>query len=408
MPRPVLLMLSQFTHDPTSGAVRSLRTMIEWLGASGFPACAIGTTATDHADNTLDAMAVLRDLGVPVTIDEPVRTGDARVIRFVARGVECVILDTGKHRAASWLGPMSPQYNRLLADLHARMKFEVCLTMGAMPEERERQAWLRARGCAVVLGVRQHGYYHPGAFVSVDDALMPSEFLVRRYHERVGVRGTALPMPIDIADVIPEQKQAMFVTQVNPNPDKGLYFLVRLADELCAQRPGFPLLIIESRGGGTGVLAAARASGIDLARHTSIMVSPGVPKPSMFLAATKILLAPSVWEEPSGRVAAEAMLCGVPPVVSDRGGLPETVGKHGFVLPLPTTLTPESRAAVSRDDVLPWTRVILQLMDDAAFYERACQSAARGGAAFRPEALVPRYVQYFEGVRLTNRGLSGA
>ena len=42
-----------------------------------------------------------------------------------------------------------------------------------------------------------------------------------------------------------------------------------------------------------------------------------------FLAGLDILVVPSEWEEPSGIVAIEAAVRGVPAVVSDRGGLPE-------------------------------------------------------------------------------------
>lgn len=42
---------------------------------------------------------------------------------------------------------------------------------------------------------------------------------------------------------------------------------------------------------------------------------------------------PSVWEEPFGLSALEAMACGVPVVVSDSGALPEVVGDAGVVVP---------------------------------------------------------------------------
>ena len=38
-----------------------------------------------------------------------------------------------------------------------------------------------------------------------------------------------------------------------------------------------------------------------------------------------ILIAPSVWSEPFGRVGVEAIRSGIPALVSDAGGLPETV-----------------------------------------------------------------------------------
>ncbi len=67
---------------------------------------------------------------------------------------------------------------------------------------------------------------------------------------------------------------------------------------------------------------------------------------------------PSVWEEPAGRVAAEALANGLPPIVSDRGGLPEICGAGGFVQPLPADLTVETRTPVAIAAVEPWLAVI--------------------------------------------------
>lgn len=401
-------MLGQLPHDPTSGAVRSLRTMCEWLAEAGFRVAALGTTATDHATGALDALGVLREQGWSVYIEPARAPGERALYRYMSRGLECVVLETGAHRPGAWMAPHGAQFNAMLEELHARYRFGVCLTMGATEPERQRQAWLRERRCAVVLGVRQHGYYHPGAFVHVDDALMPSRFLVECYRQRVGVVGTALPMPFALEDVIPPVHKPLLCVQVNPSPEKGLYFLIRLADELCTRRPDFPLVIVESRGVGEGVLSAARAGGIDLARHASIMVSPGAAQPKTFLAATRVLIAPSVWEEPSGRVAAEAMLCGIPAVVSDRGGLPETVGEHGFVLPLPSNLTTSTRSPVSAEAVEPWVQTILRLFEDEAFYAQWQGRSRAGGAAFRPEVLKPRYVEYFKNVKMKQPGAKRA
>jgi len=46
----------------------------------------------------------------------------------------------------------------------------------------------------------------------------------------------------------------------------------------------------------------------------------------VLLESIDVLVVPSIWEEPFGLVAAEAMAAGVPLVVSDAGALPEVVG----------------------------------------------------------------------------------
>jgi glycosyltransferase involved in cell wall biosynthesis len=49
-------------------------------------------------------------------------------------------------------------------------------------------------------------------------------------------------------------------------------------------------------------------------------------------ASSRLVVVPSRYEEPFGRVAAEAMVSGIPCVVSDRGGLPEVVGDTGIAV----------------------------------------------------------------------------
>jgi len=47
---------------------------------------------------------------------------------------------------------------------------------------------------------------------------------------------------------------------------------------------------------------------------------------------SKLVVVPSRYEEPFGRVAAEAMVSGIPCVASNRGGLPEVLGDTGYLI----------------------------------------------------------------------------
>ena len=47
---------------------------------------------------------------------------------------------------------------------------------------------------------------------------------------------------------------------------------------------------------------------------------------------TRVLLMPSIWEEPFGRLPVEAGACGIPTLASARGGLPESVGDGGILI----------------------------------------------------------------------------
>ncbi|HEY4134888.1 MAG TPA: glycosyltransferase family 4 protein [Alphaproteobacteria bacterium] len=59
----------------------------------------------------------------------------------------------------------------------------------------------------------------------------------------------------------------------------------------------------------------------------------GFQKPSEFFQKIDVLVVPSIWDEPFGRVVIEAYSHGVPVIVANRGGLPELVdnGKTGLI-----------------------------------------------------------------------------
>src|SRR5262249_12654518 len=152
----------------------------------------------------------------------------------------------------------------------------------------------------------------------------------------------------------------------------------RIADVLGSSRPDIPILVVQSATT-AGVLNAI--PGIDFGKYPQILAAPPLPKPADFFALTKLLLVPSLFVEPFGRVAAEAMVNGIPRLVSDGGGLPETVAGAGRVLPLPERLTGKSLEVPQAEEVRPWVEAVCGLWDDPAKYAeeslRARETAER-------------------------------
>ena len=102
-----------------------------------------------------------------------------------------------------------------------------------------------------------------------------------------------------------------------------------------------------------------------------------VPMPADYFALTRILsLFPSVWEEPFGRVAAEAMInWGIPALVSRRGLLPRVVGGDfsegggGRVLRVLGWMTFQTTELPTEKDTEPWDAAVTALWDDPTLYE---------------------------------------
>ncbi len=73
------------------------------------------------------------------------------------------------------------------------------------------------------------------------------------------------------------------------------------------------------------------------------------------------MLVPSVWEEPYGNVVLEGLACGCIPIASNGGGMPEAVGKAGFLF--------------KRNDVAHMVQVIQTLLNNEDKLELVRQQA---------------------------------
>ncbi len=100
-------------------------------------------------------------------------------------------------------------------------------------------------------------------------------------------------------------------------------------------------------------------------------------------ARARLVLMPTIMEEGWGRTVSEAQISGIPAIVSDRGGLPDTVGRGGVVLSL-------------AEPVERWCEAIEALFGDQARYS-ALSGAARRHAArteLLPENVTARFLEF--------------
>lgn len=366
--------------------------------SGGFEVRALATTASE-AGRGFSAVDWLRGAGVAVDIDRSRAFGGRRAeIRYRDRGVTYHLVDVGSRGPMEWEGSFGRQFDRTFDETLAKWRPDIVFTYGGTPAEEARRRRAKRSGARVVFGLRNMAYLAGWRAAAVDAILTPNEHVAERYRRDAGLPSTPLPSPLDESDVVADAHEPLMFTYVNPSPEKGVMFFARLAEEVSVRRPDIPFLVIESRGTAGLLAAAGLAGGFDLRRHANVLVSPSVPTPKAIYAGARALLAPSVWEEAAARVVPEALLNGVPPLVSDRGGLPRQCNGAGFVLPIPPECTPGSRTPPPPAAVAPWAELILRLADDEPFRAEASRSALAAGQAYRRSVLAPRYAAFFRDV----------
>lgn len=194
-----------------------------------------------------------------------------------------------------------------------------------------------------------------------DHWLANSRFVAERATRELEVVPEIIP-PLVRAEAYAVHASGRRVLFVNPDPRKGVEIALALAEG----RPDIPFDFVEcwpSNRDRIGFRRRAEAAG-NVAWH------PRTPDMRRHYRNARLLLVPSLWEEGWGRVVTEAQVSGIPALASAHGGLPESVGPGGLLIP------PDAGIAAWRD-------ALDKLWDDGPVYRRL--AAAALDHARRPE-----------------------
>lgn len=204
-----------------------------------------------------------------------------------------------------------------------------------------------------------------------------SEFTAARFAEAFGLDCVVVPPLFDPSRYRTERTEGGRVTFINPHPLKGSALAFAIA-ERC---PQIPFQFVESwpldETARAEIEARTRGTNVTFLRRTSDMKT--------IYAQTRILLAPSRWEEAWGRVATEAQFSGIPVVASDIGGLPEAVGPGGILV------SPDAPADA-------WAAALTRLWEDRAYYADLSAAALRHSerAALDADTQAATLIAHFE------------
>ncbi len=400
----ILLAIHNAYTDSASGAAHSMRILMQWLRDGGHD-CRVLATARCDGKPFEDVDAHLAGLGVALRRSPPSKAFVRSVrkpanivvgrptVDFALDAIPVTMLLTRAPGESPAERFEAEQFLFLLDNILREFSPDVLLTYGSHHVLQEAMRRARACGALTVFTLRNFGYEDRRYFEHVDHVFTTSPYVSDVYRQEMGLRSAGIESPIQWSDVEAPEETRRFVTFVNPSFAKGSLLFARLADMLGARRPDIPILVVQSA---TSAGRLNTIPGIDFTKYPHIMAAPATPRPADFFALTRILLVPSVFREPFGRVAAESLINGIPPLVSDRGGLPQTVRGAGRVLPVPAWLTEKTRELPTEDDVQPWFDAICKLWDDERAYAEASTLARATADRWYSESVMrQRYLSYF-------------
>lgn len=392
---PKLLFLSESCLlDRSSGAAQSVRAMLVTLAKAGWEVRAATLTCCDGgAEYPLAASHAALD---------PVLNAGKRVA-LREEGFDYELLVTRSTRPSKLRPPEIRAYlsmaERRLASFRPDIVLTYCSELLHPLLARARQMGTRTVFYVANPAVlRQPGLAMP----HIDRLLAPSQFVADLGEQVLGkpaqVVGNIVPRPFAGArnlapDRIAERKRR-FVTMINPSPQKGGLFFINLAAQAAATAPDIRFRAVESR----GTRAMWQQLNVDQASLDRIDWHPHTADMARIYDQAALLLVPSLWEEASGRVIAEAVLAGVPVLAMRNGGIPEQLGEGGILFDLPPALAADFLAAPPIADLLRWTQFITALMDNDDLYTRAVRLAVRESERLAPERRAEAMVAVFTGL----------
>jgi glycosyltransferase involved in cell wall biosynthesis len=387
----LLLYIPEFPFAHHGGAARSMRTIAEFMAKAGHQVHCVATTATERVCDTRDILA-----DITPTKDH-YKTNNT----YIHRGVFYRIIETaGSIRTWRTLGTetaVDANWDQEILTFGP----DIVLAYGGYPSDERRYAQTQRIGAKLVIRLANFGYASRRFFYQFDGVLTCSRFLSDWYKTKIGIDSTPLPLPIWPEDVVSKRYEPLFFTAINPARRKGSMLLLTIFRELAKRRPDIPLLIVGE---------SNESEFSEFAEYAGAI--PWQTNQKQIYGQTKVLLVPSVWEEPAGRVIAEAMLNGIPPIITDRGGMIETANNGAFVLPLTDRIDENRRQPVPLNVAQPWIDLILALHTvSSKRLQEARDRALKAALMYHPDVVGPQYEEYFErllgvGDTLTAAGVS--
>lgn len=360
-------------HD-TSGAAGQVRTMLEALAARGL---AVRVVSAPTFESPQGRAVFMQRLGSAVIPAKPFTLpGDSL-------GATYVPCTSGNYNLQT-----REEMTRFFSVFHAALNdfrpdvlmtyVDDCLTLALLAEA-------KLRGLPVVCPVLHNR--NVNCNYAMVDAVITDSSATAAFYGQLGINVQSVGTFIHRESALAQEHKPQYVTMVNPGTPKGVALAARLALMAEKEWPDLRFQWVQSWGGNIDEVLAGLHSADDAAHHPlalrllpNVELLPHTSDMRPVYGTTSLLLAPSLWYEDFCRVAAEAMMNGIPVLASQSGGLPGNVGEGGICLPAPQATQQDWTRLPTDEEMRPWfdaMRTMLAPENYPQWQEKARQAAAR-------------------------------
>lgn len=206
-------------------------------------------------------------------------------------------------------------------------------------------------------------------FPNVDLLTADSKAMADRYYERSELNVVPIGDFFELKDIIAPVRQKRYITFINPTPHKGLSIFAKIAKAAQIRMPHLEFLVVNSQQNFNEELLKLHTKDkssehpYKLSDFPNVFLVNGQDDIRKIYSITSVLLVPSLWFEPWGRVATEATLNGIPVVASNMGGLVQSTGGGGCLIDLPSHVIEDFYSLPNDDEIEPWLKAIEKAME---------------------------------------------
>tara|TARA_R110001599_G_scaffold195452_1_gene391816 strand:+ start:4751 stop:9193 length:4443 start_codon:yes stop_codon:yes gene_type:complete len=357
--------------DTSSGASMTVRQMLLQLVARGYEVQVLGATIFDNPKGMGRLKEQYPDLNAH--LHQLIEAEDSPLIHQLVVSYS----HNRNHFTAHEEGLWYSQYLYMLDSF----KPDVVWFYGGQTLDLLIADEARDRGIPVAFYLANGNYKASRWCRDVDLILTDSQATADMYRKSVGYVAKPVGKFIAPENFIAEHHERSRLLFVNPSWQKGVSVFVQLAEKLERERPDIKLEVVEARADWPAVLRETTSRmGEQRSSLSNVMVTPNTSDMRGPYSRARVVVAPSLWWESSGRMLAEAMLNGIPALITNRGGMPEMIGDAGIAFDFPDECYKEPyQHLLSDDELQPLVDAVISFFDDEALYQNYVERAWQVG-----------------------------